>query len=385
MVGFVVFFLLCLPIMWIRPELYKIPFLVASAVIIPTMLAILIWAVVAAPRGGALFSNTEGVTGIKQAQGTHLVWQMVFGIMSILGPQSSHLFGQSDYTRFARKPKDQILAQILFVPFNNIVVALIGIVCTSCATQIFLGQETALLWQPYDLLAAIQKHFNNSSGSRAAVAFASLAFICAQLGIAIAANMLVNGIDLAALAPRWFDIRRGGYFTAIFAFIMQPWDLLNGASKFLTVVGGFAVFIGPLTGIVFADYYFVRRRLLKLTSLYDLSSNSIYWYTKGFIWRAPVAWISGFWSLMPGFVHRVQDPSVELAGWTKLYYMTYPVGILFALITYLALDYFWLIEYKVVEDDEDYFGTFNELSQQDYLDGVAISREGQQMEIQIKQ
>jgi NCS1 family nucleobase:cation symporter-1 len=117
--------------------------------------------------------------------------------------------------------------------------------------------------------------------------------------------------------------------TAAVAFIMQPWRFLNGAGKFLSVIGGYAVFLGPMTGVMFADYYIIRRRKLKLTSLYDLSESSVYWYTKGINWRAPVSWISGVWLVLPGFVQRVQDPTVELAGWSQMYYLAVSSPLLF--------------------------------------------------------
>ncbi len=52
------------------------------------------------------------------------------------------------------------------------------------------------------------------------MAFASLAFIISQYGIVIASNAVVAGIDLAAVFPGWFTLRRGGYFTILFAFVM---------------------------------------------------------------------------------------------------------------------------------------------------------------------
>jgi NCS1 family nucleobase:cation symporter-1 len=102
---------------------------------------------------------------------------------------------------------------------------------------------------------------------------------------------------------------------------MQPWSLLNGATKFLTVIGGYAVFLGPMSGVMFADYYIIRRRQLKLTGLYDMSDASVYWYNKGLNWRAAVSWVSGVWLVLPGFVQRVIDPTVELAGWSRMYYL----------------------------------------------------------------
>lgn len=67
--------------------------------------------------------------------------------------------------------------------------ALIGIICTSCAAQFY--PEAGLLWAPYDLLTQIQLGADNSAGSRAAVFFASAAFIVSQWGI--------NGARLALL------------------------------------------------------------------------------------------------------------------------------------------------------------------------------------------
>jgi NCS1 family nucleobase:cation symporter-1 len=92
----------------------------------------------------------------------------------------------------------------------------------------------------------------------------------------VASNPVVAGIDLAALLPRWFTIRRGGYFTIAFAFIMQPCQLYNSATNFLTVVSSFNVFLGPFMGIIFADYFLIRKRTMKFTDLFDESPTMLY-------------------------------------------------------------------------------------------------------------
>lgn len=81
----------------------------------------------------------------------------------------------------------------------------------------------------------------------------------------VANNGLSAGMDLASLFPRIFTIRRGMYSMSVLAFIVQPWQLLNGASKFLTVLGGYGVFLGRMTGVMFAEYFIVRKRLYKLS------------------------------------------------------------------------------------------------------------------------
>jgi nucleobase:cation symporter-1, NCS1 family len=251
-VAFLIFVSSCVPLMWISPEKYRRMFMVASITVATTVFVLLIWSTVRAGGGGALLADPSKVAGVKPAKGGALGWAFVASITANIGGIATHMFSQSDYTRYARRPGDQILAQLVMVPLGTILVACIGIVCTSCAAQLY-PEATKLLWQPYAFLSAIQKYEDNS-GARAGVAFAGLAFIFSQHGIVVASNGVVAGIDLAALLPRWFTIRRGAYFTLAFVFFMQPWQLLNSATNFLTVVGSFNVFLGPFVNLLSLAY-----------------------------------------------------------------------------------------------------------------------------------
>jgi NCS1 family nucleobase:cation symporter-1 len=78
----------------------------------------------------------------------------------------------SDYSRFATKPKDQIISQVVIVPILGIMTTVIGIICTSTAAQFY--PDRGLLWEPYALLRAIQEE--GGAGGRAAVFFACTSF-----------------------------------------------------------------------------------------------------------------------------------------------------------------------------------------------------------------
>ncbi|ROV96956.1 hypothetical protein VSDG_04129 [Cytospora chrysosperma] len=359
-VAFILYILLCLPLMWFSPEHYRKPFLIASTTVATTVFVLLIWSTVRAHGGGALLANVSGVSGVTPAKGDALGWAFVAAVTSNIGNMATHMWSQSDYTRYARRPGDQVLAQIIMVPLGAIVVACVGIVCTSCAATLY-PTETKLMWQPYVFLNAIREH-EGTHGARAGVAFASIAFMFSQYGMVVASNSVVAGIDLAAILPRWFTVRRGGYFTILFAFIMQPWSLLNSATSFLTVVGSLSVFLGPLMGIMFADYFLIRKTTVQLTALYGNSSTSIYWYSKGWNWRAAVAWPVGVWMLMPGLVQRVVASGDIWPGWTRLYQLAWFLGCIVSGLVYLALDYFWPIQDRLAVDGEDYFATFGEPS-----------------------
>ncbi|KAK5730195.1 hypothetical protein LTR15_000129 [Elasticomyces elasticus] len=375
-VAFLLFVLSCLPLMWFSPERYKIPFLIGSTTVATTMVVLLIWAVVRADGGGALLADTSAAAGIPPAKGAKLGWAFVSATVAIIGSSATHMFSQSDYTRYARKPGDQILAQAIMVPLGGIGVATIGILCTSCAYTLY-PQLEKLPWNPYNFLNAVRMYEDNQ-GARAGVAFASLAFVMSQWGIVVAANAVVGGIDLAAVWPRWITLRRGGYLTILGAFIMQPWSLLNGASDFLTVVGSFSVFLGPFMGIFFVDYYILRKRTIKLTELYEESPKSLYWYVGGFNWRAVIAWPAGFWFLLPGLAQRATDPGAVWAGWTRLYNLAWFLGFSVAGLTYLLLALISPMRELCAVDDDDYFGTFDDR----VLSGKEPSEDGSPTELQ---
>lgn len=366
-VSFILYFLLCLPLMWVSPEKYKKPFLVCSTIVATTVFVLLIWSTTRAGGGGALLANTSAISGVTPATGAALGWAFVYAVVSNIGGIATHMWSQSDYTRYARRPGDQILAQLVMVPLGSSVVACIGIVCTSCAATLY-PQQTSLLWNPYAFLEAVRK-YEGTQGARAGVALASIAFMLSQFGIVVASNCVVAGIDLAAVLPRWFTIRRGGYFTIVFVFVMQPWSLLNSATSFLTVVGSFNVFLGPLMGIMFADYFILRKRTIKLTALYGGGDQSIYWYSKGWNWRAGVAWVAPVWFLMPGLVQRGVAPKGDWGAWTRLYQLSWFLGCIVAGLVYLGLDYFWPIQNKTDVDDKDYFGTFGDA---DAIEGESV-------------
>ncbi|KAH7062601.1 NCS1 nucleoside transporter [Macrophomina phaseolina] len=310
-VGYLVFLVLCLPLIWVSLEKYKKPFLVASARVVPTVFVLLIWSMTKASGGGVESAAAVGSSRVG--------WMIIAGITANIGGIAAHMFSQSDYTLYARKPGDQVLAQLIMVPLGTIIVSFIGIVCTSCAAQMYPDTPN-LLWQPYALLDPARTREGTSS-ARVGVAFASIVFIFSQFGMTVASNAVVAGIDLAALAPQYFSIRRSGYFTVKLSLIMQPRQLLNSASKFLTVVGEYSVFLGPFMGVIFAEYYLVRRQNLKLTDLFEISEQSIYWFWRGVNCRCLIAWAVGTWPALRGYAKHVRYSGNVWAEWTHLWYL----------------------------------------------------------------
>lgn len=55
-----------------------------------------------------------------------------------------------------------------------------------------------------------------------------------------------------------------------------------------------------------ADYWILRKRRLDLTALYG-KEGSVYWYTRGFNWRAVFAFTLALVPNLPGFALKVNN------------------------------------------------------------------------------
>jgi NCS1 family nucleobase:cation symporter-1 len=54
---------------------------------------------------------------------------------------------------------------------------------------------------------------------------------------------------------------------------------------------GYSSFLGPIAGVMIADYYLVRKRVIATDDLFE--HGGIYEYTRGFNWRAIGALAAG--------------------------------------------------------------------------------------------
>ncbi|KAJ9610457.1 hypothetical protein H2200_005234 [Cladophialophora chaetospira] len=324
-----IFCLISLPLIWIRPHKLKIFLWVGVVSICIFEVVLLIWAL-ATMEG---FGDT--ITGHPNTQDTSIGWSVMYGIVSAIGGIAAGILNQNDYARFARRPRDAIYGQIASAATYSIITSVIGILVTA-ATQQRYG---APMWSLPDLLIAMMHA--GGSRSRAAGFFAGAALVISQWGINIPGNALSGGFDLAATFPTYINIRRGSYITALLSMVVNPWQLLATASTFLAVLSSYGVFLGPMVGLMISSYYITNRRKINVDDLFRGDKTSIYWFTYGINWRAPVAWALGVFPSMPGFVSNVNFDIHVSIGWTRVYYLSFLVGFAISAVVFVALHHFF--------------------------------------------
>jgi len=231
-----------------------------------------------------------------------------------------------DFSRYARSQRDQILGQALGLPLTMALYSFIGVAVTS-ATTIIYGQT---IWDPVDVLT----RFSNP----VVLVVAMLALCIATLATNIAANVVSPANDFSHLAPRKISFRVGGLITGIIGVVMMPWKLVADPSGYIfTWLVGYSALLGPIGGIMIADYYVWRRKQLHVAELYR--EDGEYRYTNGFSLVAIFALFVAILPSIPGFLVTVKivDPASVSPLLVRLYDYAWFVGFGIAFIVYLVL------------------------------------------------
>jgi NCS1 family nucleobase:cation symporter-1 len=131
----------------------------------------------------------------------------------------------------------------------------------------------------------------------------------------IAANIVSPANDFANLAPARINFRTGGLITGVIGVLIVPWKLVADPSGYIfTWLVGYSSLLGPVGGILIADYYLVRRQQLSIDDLYD--EKGVYAYSGGFNRRAAGCLIAGIVPSVPGFLAAIGViPAGSLPAW----------------------------------------------------------------------
>ncbi|KAI8165054.1 Transporter acIS [Colletotrichum sp. SAR 10_70] len=350
-IGWIIFNILLIPILYIRPERIQKVLLAFNIISSVTLVSIMIWALATAGEAGSLVRQ-----GSKSMTSSELGWQIVHGITTVIGSIAVGLTNQPDYCRFARRPGDQIFGQWFSIIFFGAIFPTFGCLAAS-ATGVIYGEP---IWNP-PLIVQAWLDNNYNSKSRAGAFFAGLGLLCIQLSINSVDNAFSAGMDLAGLFCRYINIRRGAYIGLVLSIALCPWELLSSASVFISVLSAYSVFLGPVIGIQICDYFIIRRRKIKLSDLYHPRSDGSFYYWKGINPRTFIAWVCGFATQLPGFAASVTPNSVHVAdAWINLYYLAFPLGFAISFLLHLAINTVWPPPEAGVIDEMDYYGTFTE-------------------------
>lgn len=157
---------------------------------------------------------------------------------------------------------------------------------------------------------------------------AIIAIGTATAGINIILNFVSPVYDIMNVWPRHFTFRKAGVLVAFLSVIVTPWNLFSSPVIVNHFIGSVGALMGPLYGIIMADYYLIKRKIIDVDALFDDRPSGEYYYSNGYNPRAITALIlSGFISLSVTIIPT-------LSAWAAF---SWPLGVVAGVGIYYAL------------------------------------------------
>src|SRR6201996_2777763 len=211
------------------------------------------------------------------ATATATVGVMANAAMLIIAYFAALLLNFGDFARFGRDERAMKLGNFLGLPVNFLVFAIIPVIVTAGTLKVF-GQA---IMDPVLIVERI--------GNPVVVIIGSITFIVATMGINIVANFVSPAYDISNLKPEKINFRMGGLITSILSVLVCPWLFVASPQAITLFVSIFGSVLGPMFGIMVADYYLVKRQHIPLHDLYTMQPTGAFHYDGGWNHKALVS------------------------------------------------------------------------------------------------
>ncbi|MCA1029792.1 NCS1 family transporter [Bacillus timonensis] len=251
-------------------------------------------------------------------------------IMSNMGFWSTLAADMPSLSRFIKAPKNERNW------FKRNKSSLIGSMIAMPLTQTFMvviGAVSYIAVANYDPVVALQQ-----AASGIILGILLLMIVFAQWSTNVSANLIPAATIFSNVGGPKVPFWAGVFMAGIVGTVVQPWSLFGIIIPALLIIGGI---LSAIVGILFADYYLLRKRRVNVTDLYE--ENGQFKYMGGFNMAGYISWVLG------GLA----------AYWLSNY--SFIVGFLVGTVCYYVLaKYWWFKKYTQAEienpSDEKYLG-----------------------------
>ena len=215
------------------------------------------------------WSNIDMNLGTVHLVGWAAVPVMINAIALVVSYFSGPLLNFGDFARYNKSIGAVKTGNFWGLPVNFLGFSLLTVITTAATLPVY-GK---LITDPVETVAHIDSTF--------AVVLGALTFTLATMGFNIVANFVPPAFDFANTFPQKISWRMGGMIAAVGSIFITPWNIYNNPTVIHYTLDILGAFIGPLFGILIADYYLVRRQKVEVDALYSMATSGPYWYSGG--------------------------------------------------------------------------------------------------------
>ena len=198
------------------------------------MIILLIWAYNRAGTWGPLVRQT----GNFASTGAFLAF-FIPALTSNVGYWGPMTLNVTNFTRYAKDQRSQVVGQFVGLPSGIVALALVGSLVTS-ATVVIFGEA---IWDPVALTGMVDNVW---------FVVGSMFFLMtATLTTNVAANAVAPATVIVQVTEGRANFKWAVLVLGIIAILIRPWALVGDLSMYqnMFLVGG-AAFLGPVAGVI---------------------------------------------------------------------------------------------------------------------------------------
>ncbi|WP_223261413.1 NCS1 family nucleobase:cation symporter-1 [Glutamicibacter arilaitensis] len=239
----------------------------AGPVILVTFLALAIWMLFESGFNVSM-STGEPKSGIE-------MWTAMFGAAALwVSIYGTFVLNFCDFTRGAASKQAIVKGNFFGIPMNMLFFGAIVVVLTG--TQFSINGQ--IITSPSDVVGAIPNTL--------LLLMASAALLVLTIAVNLMANFVAPTYALTNLFPKKLNFRGAALISGAIGLVILPWNLYNSPEIINYFLGGLGALLGPLFGIIMADYWIIRKARINVMDLYRADARGTYYFTRGVNYRA---------------------------------------------------------------------------------------------------
>lgn len=244
----------------------------AGPIILVTLTALAAWVLV--KTGGTItWSIPHHLTG-------GAMWREIFAGGALwVAIYATFVLNFCDFTRGSKTRRSIVLGNFWGIPVNVLFFGVIVVVMAGGQFRL----NGHIVSSPADIVQEVP--------STTLLVVASLALLVLTIAVNLMANFVAPIYTLTNLLPRWLNFKRAGLVSAVIGLIILPWNLYSSPAVINYFLGGLGALLGPLFGIIIAEYWLVRRSRIDVPALYTDDPAGAYHYRRGINPRAVAAFV----------------------------------------------------------------------------------------------
>ena len=272
--GFFIFWVLNIAVVILGSESIKHLETLAAPMLLIVAIGLVVWALPQVSMSEVL------AVPANRPEGASFFGYFMAALTAMVGFWATLSLNITDFSRFARTQRSQVIGQIIGLPLTMFLFSGLGVLLTAASFEL-VG---ATVSDPINLIGHID--------SPMWVILSMLMIILATISTNTAANIVSPTNSFQNIAPKYINETKGVIVTGVIGILLMSWELLKKLgwlesdvsveSLYSNWLLGYSSLLGPIAGIMIVDYFVIKKQSYDLLALYQDNAGYPAWNKAGF-------------------------------------------------------------------------------------------------------